>query len=175
VASRYRPDAEADRLLREAIGQLLPASYAEFLACYGPGYIRTADYDLNFLTVYDPATILRQNEVFFRALGEPLPRAGWPQVHWTRPGGWLIWGYSCDGHQYYWRMEGEPDAWPTVVEDRYSEAREEFDLILPAFLHAVLTGSINPRGIPSALKPGEETPVWFQYGDEPSPAADPRR
>lgn len=166
AACRYRPDADAGRQLREVIGKTLPAGYAEFLACYGPGYIRTADHDLNFLTVYDPATILRQNGVFFRALGGPLPRPGWPQIDWTRPGGWLIWGYSCDGHQYYWRMEGEPDAWPTVVEDRYSDAREEFALSLPAFLHAVLTGGIDPRGVPSAIKSSEEKPIWVQSGGE---------
>lgn len=167
VECRYRPDADTERQLREVIVQSLPDSYRQFLACYGPGCIRTAKYDLNFLTVYDPAAMLRQNRLFYGALGEPLPRSGWPQIDWTRPGGWVIWGYSCDGHQDYWRMEGEPDSWPIVVEDRYSAAREPFQLSLPAFLHAILTGSINPRGVPSAIKPGKETPVWVEYVKQP--------
>ena len=168
-ACGYTPAADVARRLYEATGQSLPTSYATFLGCYGPGYIRTVNHDLNFLTVYDPSTILRQNEVFFRALGAPLPRPGWPQVPWTEPGGWLIWGYSCDGRQYYWRMDGEPDEWPIVVEDRYSSAREEFDLTLPAFLHALLTGDINPRGVSSSLKPGPETPVWVTLGATAAP------
>ncbi|MBL8848451.1 MAG: SMI1/KNR4 family protein [Planctomycetaceae bacterium] len=159
-ACLYRPDAKADRQLQNEVGQPLPSSYSEFLACYGPGYIRTQAHDLNFLTVYEPARILSQNRLFYNALGEPLPRSDWPQIHWAQPGGWLMWGYSCDGHQYYWRREGEPDDWPIMVEDRYSHAREEFDLRLPDFLYAVLTGGIDPSGVPTAIKSQEKSCLW---------------
>jgi hypothetical protein len=165
---RYHPNVEALRRLCAIIKQALPASYIEFLNCYGPGSIHIQpDELLNFVTVYPPETIIRQNGLFYGALGENIPSAHWPQIPWTRPGGWLIWGYSCDGHQYYWRMAGEPDHWPTVVEDRYSDVREEFRLDLPSFLLAVLTGAIDPRGVPSAVKPGGDKRVWRVCEDQP--------
>lgn len=167
IRSLYQADADADARLRQIIGSELPRSYLEFLSVYGIGYICTEVHTLNFLEVYAPKTMLKQNDLFFRALdAEPREqRAYWPNVSWNEPGGWLIWGYSCDGHQYYWRMRGEPACWSIIVEDRYSDRRDEYDLSLPDFLADVLSRKIRPKGIPSVLQDPSERQVWKQYGE----------
>jgi hypothetical protein len=140
----------------------LPESYVEFVRVYGIGYVRTERCELPFLRVYSPSIIIEQNRAFYQALSAMPPdsRRLFPFPDWMQPDGHILWGSSCDGHNYAWVRRGPSSSWPIAVHDRYSDAIDCFVLGLAEFLLAVLERRIHPAGVPDAIQDEAETNVW---------------
>jgi hypothetical protein len=160
--SLYSPDVRSDSRLESIIKNTLPKSFYDFLGIYGAGYICTESSELDFLRIYTPAVMLKQNKTFYDAL-RGKDSDIFSNVPWDEPEGWLMWGGSCDGHQYYWRMKGVPNSWSIIVEDRYSLERDEYRLDLAAFLADALSSTIRPEGFSDSLRDPAARPLWKQY------------
>lgn len=129
----------------------LPADYRE-LASYYP----TLEID-GFLRITTPLPekeqvfvqgVFRELEVLRDLQGDEMTEG---YVAYPMPGGLIPWSESLSGDVFYWRVSSvDPDMWPVVVNSRNDELWE-FPGGAIAFLVGLIDGSLDRRGLPSAV------------------------
>ena len=134
------------------LGVQLPSGYRDLARAYGPGYFGDDDHFWCQLQFYVPGArrlvdLHAENEEWTDVnrlrLSDPDEAEGWTYPLWPEPGGLLAWGYWGERATMWWKTGGDPDRWPTVIEDWEELATVEIDAPAEQVIHDLLTNRLE--------------------------------
>lgn len=157
--------------LTDRMALLLPIGYQYFVRRYGAGSIGVNGDEhpiINILTPFDSIAVgnlISQIPPILRDISDlkaefPDDRP-FPLLY--EPGGFVPWGWSCDGDIYGWLTEGSPGAWRTTVVPRHSDwYAEPVDFL--SFITGIVDRTRETEGIP-LTEPGQSF-RWLHHSQK---------
>lgn len=157
---RSKPDVGGS--VTKEFSVALPRGYRAIAAAYGPGVFADA---IRLCTPQAPEPSFeildhtqQMTEVNRMRLDDAVTRSRWTHAFWPEPGGLLAWGEYSDYATLWWETTGDPESWPTVIEDW--ENLQTITVSAPAeeVIFRLLTGDLD---IPFLLPVEEHGPLGF--------------
>jgi hypothetical protein len=146
-----RPSAERWSEAEAALNLQLPDDYKALVDAYGSGMFNdfllvfvpfSGNKNINLLEVQRPIM-----DAYRTMAQQGSDAARYPA--YPDEGGLFPWARTDNGDVFYWRTEGEPDSWPTVlIESRFGFV-EEYQQPATTLLAGLLDGSITSQAFPS--------------------------
>jgi hypothetical protein len=129
-----------------ALGTALPSEYKALISTYGTGGFNEFLYVFNPFAANRYRNLLTLKDDILRAYA--TSRAGFPDAYpdppFPEPGGLLPWARTDNGDEFYWKTDGQPDAWSIVVIKSRNSAQFRYALPITDFLHRLLTNQLEP-------------------------------
>ncbi len=133
------------------LGLRLPMDYKQYVFHYGRGGFYGFLFPANPFSTLE--SLAKCNEAWLEIYN--IHRANQPErlpfPTYPVPGGLLCWGGSNNGDSVYWRMAGEPEAWPVVLVDSEFLGYEEYAMDMSTFLAKWVRREIVPGCFPEDL------------------------
>jgi hypothetical protein len=139
------------RQVESTLGTALPSDYKEYIDTYGTGKLADFLLPLNPFSKNPHLNLIQQVPRRLGALRELKQQGGdraCPYPLFPESGGLLPWGITDNGDVLYWRTEGRPDHWGTVVNESRGPEFEQFDEPMTDFVAGVLSKRIVCRIFP---------------------------
>lgn len=146
-----RPSAERLAAAERTLGITFPDDYKDLVNTYGSGSFN------DFMLVFIPYANNRYRNMLevskeiidaYRTSHDTFPDQA-PFPPFGEPGGLFPWARTDNGDVFYWKTEGDPNMWPTVLFESRHAFYEEFKQSPTELLAGLFGGSIESRSFPS--------------------------
>jgi hypothetical protein len=128
--------------IQASLGLVFPSDYAQFCSTFGSGEFAGTIQVFNAFADNYQNLIKCLCEIYSDQKSE-LGNNEFPYAVYPSKPGLFPWGTEASGGTYFWLTEGNPNHWPTIIEDESSW--ERWNMPMTTFLAKFFKREIEPR------------------------------